>query len=233
MSSGMRNVIYTNAACRLARQEQLSVKPFAWLVLQCHKQLWRRMACKAVVAALQNDSEPHAEGRYHANTASVQPRSVPRGASCCLQFGDMRGFWGVWHAGLSQLRKKTGVISTAEGEGTANTALVYHANKLMSLHEGDLPYAVSHLYQPSTLEPVIQSICRGYGNLSLDASHSKQSLCSLSVYHANNPMPLDKGSLPNAARKALLWVVIGLHGAHECALLAGRATSCRLPASFA
>ena len=61
----------------------------------------------------------------------------------CLQFGDMRGFWGVWHAGLSQLRKKTGVISTAEGEGTANTALVYHANKLMSLHEGDLPYAVS------------------------------------------------------------------------------------------
>ena len=73
--------------------------------------------------------------------------SVCQGASCRLQFGDMRGFWGVWHAGLSQLRKKTGVISTAEGEGTANTALVYHANKLMSLHEGDLPYAVRHLYQ--------------------------------------------------------------------------------------
>ncbi len=25
---------------------------------------------------------------------------------------------------------------------TANTALVYHANKLLVLHEGDLPYAV-------------------------------------------------------------------------------------------
>ena len=54
----------------------------------------------------------------------------------------MRGFWGIWHAGLSQLRKKTGVIPAGLGEGTANTALVYHANKLMSLHEGDLPYAV-------------------------------------------------------------------------------------------
>ena len=71
------------------------------------------------------------------------------GCSCIVdkrtagaQFGDMRGFWGIWHAGLSQLRKKTGVIQAHVGEGTANTALVYHANKLMSLHEGDLPYAV-------------------------------------------------------------------------------------------
>ena len=62
-----------------------------------------------------------------------------------MQFGDMRGFWGIWHAGLSQLRKKTGVIPAGLGEGTANTALVYHANKLMSLHEGDLPYAVRRL----------------------------------------------------------------------------------------
>ena len=61
-----------------------------------------------------------------------------------FQFGDMRGLWGIWHAGLSQLRKKTWVTPMAEGEGTANTALVYHANKLMSLHEGDLPYAVRY-----------------------------------------------------------------------------------------
>lgn len=30
-----------------------------------------------------------------------------------------------------------------DGFGTANTALIYHANKLLALHEGDLPYAVS------------------------------------------------------------------------------------------
>lgn len=32
-----------------------------------------------------------------------------------------------------------------DGFGTANTALIYHANKLLALHEGDLPYAVSPL----------------------------------------------------------------------------------------
>lgn len=30
-----------------------------------------------------------------------------------------------------------------DGWGTANTALIYHANKLLALHEADLPYAVS------------------------------------------------------------------------------------------
>ena len=31
-----------------------------------------------------------------------------------------------------------------DGFQTANTALIYHANKLLVLHEGDLPYAVCH-----------------------------------------------------------------------------------------
>jgi len=34
------------------------------------------------------------------------------------------------------------VIRTAEGAGTGNTALVYHANRLLALHEGDMPYAL-------------------------------------------------------------------------------------------
>ncbi len=29
-----------------------------------------------------------------------------------------------------------------DGEGTANTALVFHGRRLLTLHEGDLPYAV-------------------------------------------------------------------------------------------
>ena len=153
----------------------------------------------------------------------------------------MRGFWGVWHAGLSQLRKKTGVISTAEGEGTANTALVYHANKLMSLHEGDLPYAVSLLYHPyvalvcyiscSTLTPIVQSICKVHGDLTVGSSRSMKSLrrLSASVYHANKPMSLHKGTLPNATCRPLLWVLTSPHGAHECTLLVGCATECRPP----
>ena len=66
-----------------------------------------------------------------------------------VQFGDMRGFWGVFHAGLSQLRLKLGITPEKEGVGTANTALVFHANKLLALHEGDLPYAVHPSSLPS------------------------------------------------------------------------------------
>ena len=69
-------------------------------------------------------------------------------AACSL--GTCAASGGIWHAGLSQLRKKTGIIAVHEGEGTANTALVYHANKLMSLHEGDLPYAVCRLLASSS-----------------------------------------------------------------------------------
>lgn len=29
-----------------------------------------------------------------------------------------------------------------DGLGTANTALAFHAGRLLSLHEGDLPYAL-------------------------------------------------------------------------------------------
>jgi len=65
-------------------------------------------------------------------------RVPPRGA----QFGDMRGLWGVAHAYLQQAKIALGVVDKRPGTGTANTALVYHARRLMSLHEGDLPYAV-------------------------------------------------------------------------------------------
>ncbi len=54
----------------------------------------------------------------------------------------MRGLGGVAHALLQQAKIALGVISKRPGTGTANTALVYHAKRLMSLHEGDLPYAV-------------------------------------------------------------------------------------------
>ena len=59
-----------------------------------------------------------------------------------LQFGDMHGWGGLWHAGLAELRRKVGVTPKEQGAGTANTALVCHAGKLLALHEGDLPYAV-------------------------------------------------------------------------------------------
>lgn len=74
----------------------------------------------------------------------------------CPQFGDMHGFGGLWHAGLAELRRKVGVTPRGDGEGTANTALVYHAKKLLALHEGDLPYAVRAF---AAAEPACQTWC--------------------------------------------------------------------------
>ena len=82
-------------------------------------------------------------GRCDARTAKPS-YSKPDLPDCSLltQFGDMRGLGGAAHALLQQAKLALGVIAKKPGSGTANTALVYHARKLMALHEGDLPYAV-------------------------------------------------------------------------------------------
>lgn len=63
-----------------------------------------------------------------------------------LQFGDQEGVRGLFIALLEMLKQKTGILKgvpvTKQGNGTANTSLVYHANRLLALHEGDLPYQV-------------------------------------------------------------------------------------------
>jgi hypothetical protein len=72
-----------------------------------------------------------------------------------LQFGDQEGLRGMFVALLELLKQKTGIIrgaSVAEcGTGTANTSLVYHAGRLLALHEGDLPYQVMPLLKKGVL----------------------------------------------------------------------------------
>lgn len=57
------------------------------------------------------------------------------------KLGDLRGWSGLAHLQLKGLRELLGLNKINHGQGLANTALVYHAKKVMSLHEGDLPYA--------------------------------------------------------------------------------------------
>ena len=52
----------------------------------------------------------------------------------------MRGARGLVHLALSRLKKALGVLDYSQGMGTANTALAFHAGRLLALHEGDLPY---------------------------------------------------------------------------------------------
>jgi carotenoid cleavage dioxygenase len=42
------------------------------------------------------------------------------------------------HAGFSPVLS----IRLQHGDGTANTALAFHAGRLLALHEADLPYVV-------------------------------------------------------------------------------------------
>jgi carotenoid cleavage dioxygenase len=65
------------------------------------------------------------------------------------KFGDQEGVRGVFVALLELLKQKTGILRGVPvpeaGNGTANTSLVYHANRLLALHEGDLPYQIKML----------------------------------------------------------------------------------------
>jgi hypothetical protein len=77
-----------------------------------------------------------------------QPAHLPAAAVSLtsLQFGDQEGVRGVFVAMLELLKQRVGIIKgaavTQQGNGTANTSLVYHAGRLLALHEGDLPYQV-------------------------------------------------------------------------------------------
>jgi hypothetical protein len=58
------------------------------------------------------------------------------------QIGDIWGVGGMVLSLINSLKQKLGAIDVSEGVGTANTALVYHAKRIMALNEGDLPYQV-------------------------------------------------------------------------------------------
>ncbi|KAL8161751.1 hypothetical protein V2J09_013240 [Rumex salicifolius] len=63
-------------------------------------------------------------------------------ASKFMKLGDLKGFLGLATVYLQMLRQKLKVLDMTYGQGTANTALVYHHGKLLALHEGDKPYAL-------------------------------------------------------------------------------------------
>ncbi|GAB4814752.1 hypothetical protein N2152v2_001798 [Parachlorella kessleri] len=59
------------------------------------------------------------------------------------RFGDSKGKAGLVHMVLRILKERLGIITPSKvGRGTGNTALAYHAEKVLALHEGDLPYVL-------------------------------------------------------------------------------------------
>ncbi|KAI5390204.1 Dixin, variant 2 [Lathyrus oleraceus] len=62
--------------------------------------------------------------------------------SSLICIGDLKGLFGLLMVNMQMLRAKLKIFDVSYGHGTANTALVYHHQKLLALSEGDKPYAI-------------------------------------------------------------------------------------------
>ncbi|KAG2490110.1 hypothetical protein HYH03_011416 [Edaphochlamys debaryana] len=78
--------------------------------------------------------------RYIETDRLKQERAA--GRPLFIKLGDLYGKRGIALLLWNKLAKCVGAIRTTLGSGTANTALVYHAGRLLSLNEGDLPYGL-------------------------------------------------------------------------------------------
>lgn len=58
------------------------------------------------------------------------------------KIGDCQGPGYLVQMGLQQVKKVLGVLDDSQGKGRGNTALVFHAKQLLTLEEGDMPYAL-------------------------------------------------------------------------------------------
>ncbi|XVF33731.1 hypothetical protein REPUB_Repub17cG0193700 [Reevesia pubescens] len=59
--------------------------------------------------------------------------------------GDLKGLFGLLMVNIQKLREKAKVLDLSYGNGTANTALIYHHGKLLALQEADKPYVLKVL----------------------------------------------------------------------------------------
>ncbi|XP_058225268.1 carotenoid 9,10(9',10')-cleavage dioxygenase 1-like isoform X2 [Rhododendron vialii] len=67
------------------------------------------------------------------------------GGAKFMKIGDLKGLFGLLMFNMQMLRGKLKVLDLSYGDGTANTALVYHDGKLLALQEADKPYVVKVL----------------------------------------------------------------------------------------
>eukprot|EP00884_Botryococcus_braunii_P002267 jgi/Botrbrau1/12040/Bobra.0293s0016.1 len=70
-----------------------------------------------------------------------------------LKYGDLQGKRALIALAFDWVKARLGVLDFTHGRGTANTALAYHHNRLLALHEGDMPYQV-RVFNDGALETI-------------------------------------------------------------------------------
>ncbi len=66
-----------------------------------------------------------------------------QGKAVLLKLGDMHGAAGVALMALDATKRAVGAVAALDSPmGTANTALEFHAGRLLALNEGDVPWAL-------------------------------------------------------------------------------------------
>ncbi|WCJ18409.1 9-cis-epoxycarotenoid dioxygenase chloroplastic [Euphorbia peplus] len=79
--------------------------------------------------------------RRYVRTSRLKQEEFFGGAKF-MKIGDLKGLFGLFMVNMQILRAKTKVLDMSYGNGTANTALIYHHGKLLALSEADKPYVV-------------------------------------------------------------------------------------------
>ncbi|CAL9004074.1 unnamed protein product [Prunus brigantina] len=67
------------------------------------------------------------------------------GGAKFMKIGDLKGLFGLLMVNMQILRAKLKVLDMSYGNGTGNTALIYHHGKLLALSEADKPYVLKVL----------------------------------------------------------------------------------------
>ncbi|KAK1425294.1 hypothetical protein QVD17_20645 [Tagetes erecta] len=89
------------------------------------------------------DGKPTYVPRY-VRTARLEQEEFFGGAKFS-KIGDLTGRFGLLMILMETFRSKLKVLDFSYGNGTGNTALVYHHGKLLALSEGDKPYVIKVL----------------------------------------------------------------------------------------
>ncbi|XP_058006907.1 carotenoid 9,10(9',10')-cleavage dioxygenase 1 isoform X1 [Hevea brasiliensis] len=79
--------------------------------------------------------------RRYVRTSRLQQEEF-FGGSKFMKIGDLKGLFGLLMVSMQMLRAKLKLLDMSYGQGTANTALIYHHGKLLALQEADKPYVV-------------------------------------------------------------------------------------------